>query len=118
MARPRTSTFIDRVSSGNPLPQGTVSVGTGLVILGMTAYVGFVITGRALSAERYATWSVLWTLVFFAAPGVFFPLEQEISRAVSARRALGLGGGPVVRRAALLAGGLALLLMAIATAAS
>ncbi len=76
-------------------------------MLGLTAYVFFVVTARALGPERYSSLSVLWTLVFFAAPGFLFPLEQEVSRAVSARRALGLGGGPVIRRAAVLGAGLA-----------
>ena len=76
-------------------------------MLGVTAYVFFVVTGRALGPERYSSLSVLWTLVFFAAPGFLFPLEQEVSRAVSARRALGIGGGPVIRRAAVLGGALA-----------
>jgi O-antigen/teichoic acid export membrane protein len=37
---------------------------------------------------------------------------------VSARRSLGIGGGPVIRRAAVLGGGLALALMAVSLAAS
>ncbi len=87
-------------------------------MLGVTAYVFFVIAARALGPERYSSLSVLWTLVFFASPGFLFPLEQEVSRAVSARRALGIGGGPVIRRAAILGGGLALALAVITVAAS
>ncbi len=102
----RARQLLDRTSSGNPLPQGTFSVGAGLLVLGLTAYVFFVVAARALGPERYSSLSVLWTLVFFAAPGFLFPLEQEVSRAVSARQALGLGGGPLVRRAAILGGGL------------
>lgn len=56
--------------------------------------------------------------MFFAGPGFLFPLEQEVSRAVSARRALGVGGGPVIRRAAVLGGGLALALATITLALS
>jgi O-antigen/teichoic acid export membrane protein len=56
--------------------------------------------------------------VFFAAPGFLFPIEQEVSRAVSARRALGIGGGPVIRRAAVLGGGLALGLVVVTLALS
>lgn len=86
-------------------------------MLGLSTYVFFVVAARALGPERYSSLSVLWTLVFFAAPGFLFPLEQEVSRAVSARRALGIGGGPVIRRAAALggalAGGLALLSLAL-----
>jgi O-antigen/teichoic acid export membrane protein len=86
----------------SPLPEGTLAVGAGLVVLGLTAYVFFVIAARALGPAKYAEFSVLWTLVFFAAPGFMFPLEQEVSRAVSARRATATGGGPVVKRAAVL----------------
>jgi len=87
-------------------------------VLGITAYVFFVIAARALGPERYSSLSVLWTLVFFASPGFLFPLEQEVSRAVSARRALGIGGGPVIRRAAILGSGLAVALAAVTVAAS
>ena len=93
-------------------------MGAGLLILGMTAYVFFVVAARALGPEKYSSLSVLWTLVFFAAPGFLFPLEQEVSRAVSARKALGIGGGPVVKRAAILGGGLALGLAVVTLALS
>lgn len=81
------------------MPEGTVPVGVGLVLLGVTAYIFFIVSARALGPERYAPLSVLWTLVFFAAPGFFFPIEQEVSRALSSRGAVGHGGAPVVRRA-------------------
>src|SRR3954462_701999 len=38
-------------------------------------------------------------MIFLAGPGFFLPLEQEVSRALSARRTLGTGTGPVVKRA-------------------
>lgn len=114
--RPRQ--LVERGSTANPLPEGTLSVGAGLLILGLTAYVFFVVAARALGPEKYSSLSVLWTLVFFAAPGFLFPLEQEVSRAVSARKALGIGGGPVVKRAAILGGGLALGLVVVTLALS
>jgi len=83
----------------------------------VAAYLFFIIAGRALGADKYAEFSVLWTLIFFAAPGFMFPLEQEVSRAVSARRALGVGGGPVIRKAGalglVLAGVLAVVSLAL-----
>lgn len=71
------------------------------MILGLSAYAFFIVAFRALGPDRYSTLSVLWTLVFFAVPGFFFPLEQEVGRALSARRATGRGGAPLVRRATL-----------------
>jgi O-antigen/teichoic acid export membrane protein len=47
-------------------------------------------------------------MVFVVAPGVFQPIEQEVARAVSHRRAQGIGAAPLVKRAAVLGGGLAL----------
>src|SRR5690606_18427516 len=40
----------------------------------------------------------MWFATFAIAPGLFLPLEQELGRALSQRRALGQGGLPVVRR--------------------
>lgn len=100
------------------MPEGTIPVGAGLVIQGLTAYVFFVVAARALGPEKYSSLSVLWTLVFFAAPGFLFPLEQEVSRGVSARKALGSGGGPVMRRAAVLGAALVLGLMVLTLALS
>lgn len=88
------------------------------MVQGLTAYVFFVIAARALGPEKYSSLSVLWTLVFFAAPGFLFPLEQEVTRGVSARAALGSGGGPVMRRAAVLGGALVLGLVAVTLALS
>jgi O-antigen/teichoic acid export membrane protein len=89
-----------------------------LVVLGITAYLFFIIAGRALGPDRYAELSVLWTLVFIAAPGFMFPLEQEVGRAVSARRAVGIGGTPVVKKAAALGAALALTLAVVTVALS
>lgn len=100
------------------LPEGTPAIGVGLVVLGVTAYGFFVVAARTLGPSRYGTLSVLWTLVFFASPGVFFPLEQEVGRAVGARRALGTSGGPVVRRALAAAAILSAVLVAVSVATS
>ncbi len=86
------------------MPEGTLAVGVGLVVLGLTAYGFLVISARALGPESYAALSALWATVFLICPGFFLPLEQELSRSLSARRAAGVGGGPVVRRAALVGG--------------
>ena len=101
----------------NPLPEGTLSVGAGLIVSGITSYGFLAISARALGPEKYAPLGVLWALTYVVCPGVFLPLEQEVGRALSTRRAKGLGGGPLIKRAAL-AGGVAAAVLIAATAAS
>jgi O-antigen/teichoic acid export membrane protein len=91
-----------------PVPEGTWAVGAGLLIAGFTAYGFQVLAAKRLSDEDYAALNVLWAIVFVVTPGLYQPLEQEVSRALAARRARGVGGGPLVKRAALLGGILAL----------
>jgi O-antigen/teichoic acid export membrane protein len=88
------------------LPRGTVAVGGGLVVLGLASYIHLAVAGHLLSTSGYASLSVLWSIVFSVGPGLFFPLEQEITRLVAARRVVGDGAGPVFRRGMLLALGI------------
>lgn len=96
----RTQRLIE--AARRPLPEGTFVVGAGLLVAGLTAYGFQILSFRALSKADYAALNALWVFVFVLAPGVFLPLEQEVGRAVADRRARHVGGGPVVRRAALL----------------
>ncbi len=105
-------------SRRNPLPEGTLAVGVGLLVNGVTAYVFLALSARVLGPEAYAPLSVLWALVFLAGPGCFLPLEQEVSRALAERRAQGLGTGPVLRTAAKLGAGMAVVLIALTLAFS
>lgn len=83
------------------------AVGVGLAVLGISSFGYLAITSRQLGPAAVAPLTTLWVLINAIGPALFFPLEQEVGRAVAARRALGLGSRPVVARAALL--GLALL---------
>ncbi len=99
------------------MPEGTFAVGAGLMVAGLTTYGFFVAAARTLSERDYAAViGGLWPLVFVVAPGCFLPLEQEVGRALAHRRAQGIGGGPIVRRAALAAiwGTAALVVLALA----
>lgn len=102
----------------NPLPTGTAAVGVGLIVAGISAYGFMAVSHAALSESEYSPLGVLWSLVFLVGPGLFLPLEQEISRALAERRARGQGGLPVVRRAATIGVGLGLgvLILLIASA--
>jgi len=95
-----------------PLPEGTYAVGVGLIILGLTAYGFQIIAAKRLSAADYSALNILWAIVFVVTPGLFQPLEQEIGRALSHRHAQGIGGGPLIKRAAQLGAILAVLVIA------
>lgn len=94
--------ILDRVRRSNPLPEGTFSVGVGLIANGVGAYAFTVLAARGLGQERFSALAVLWAAVFLAAPGLFLPLEQEVSRTVAARRARGEGASAVVRQAGII----------------
>jgi O-antigen/teichoic acid export membrane protein len=98
-----------------PVPEGTYAVGAGLLIAGVTAYGFQIIAAHRLSSTGYAALNSLWAIVFVVAPGLFQPLEQEVARAVAHRRVRGIGGGPLVKRAAVL-GGILAAVVALASA--
>jgi O-antigen/teichoic acid export membrane protein len=83
------------------LPPGTSVVAAGLVISGLTAYGYLLVTARAVGPRAYAGLSAQWAFLLLVGPGVFATLEQEIGRAVAARRAVGKGSRPVVARSAI-----------------
>lgn len=96
----------------NPLPTGTLAVGVGLLVSGVAAYVFLIVADHALRAEgpdNVAPLTAIWAMIFTLGPGFFLPLEQEVSRATAGRKAQGIGAGPLVHRAAVFGGGLALL---------
>lgn len=73
----------------------------GLGIVGAAGY-GFVaLAGHTLPAQEAAAVASLYLLVNIIGPGLFVALEQEASRAVSARLVTGGGLAPVVRLALL-----------------
>ena len=100
------------------LPAGTAVVALGLGVLGIAAYVFLAVAGHALTPADYSALSVLWVIVFAVGPGLFFPLEQELSRVVSVRTQAGEGPGAVVARVAILAGGVLVVLLASLTVAT
>ena len=95
-----------------PFPEGTYAVGAGIAMAGVTAYAFLSLAYRQLvpgsSTVDYSAVFGLWVVVYTLTPGFFQPLEQEVGRALAHRRAQGIGGGPLVKRAATLGGILAL----------
>jgi len=88
------------------VPEGTIPVAIGLVITGLSAYAFLSLTRYGLGTDASTPVNQLWFATFILAPGFFLPVEQEVGRALAHRRALGEGGLPVLRKAALLALGL------------
>lgn len=101
-----------------PLPEGTLPVGVGLLIAGISSYAFFKIGAKALGDDGFKPISSLWFATFFLAPGFFIPIEQELGRALADRRGQGVGGQPIVRRVVPLAGALAAMVTLIILIAS
>lgn len=93
------------------LPAGTLSVGAGLAVLGVGSYIHLAIAGHELTIRGMASVSVLWAIVSCLGIGLFFPVEQELIRHVAARTVRGEGVAPAVRRGAVLAGGVLLIVV-------
>jgi len=102
-----------------PLPEGTVPVGIGLLVAGVTSYLFLKVARVALgSDDAVQPIASLWIATFALAPGFFLPLEQELARTLAHRRALGQGGHPVVVRVRTLGIGLAAVVTIVALIAS
>ena len=95
------------------LPPGTLAVGAGLGVLGAAAYVHLAVAGHALDPADMSSVSVLWSIVFAVGPGLFLPIEQEVSPDRRRPPGAGQAPGPVLRRGATLA---AVILLALLTA--
>ncbi|MER5350416.1 hypothetical protein ABT093_08805 [Kitasatospora sp. NPDC002551] len=94
------------------LPPGTQLVIGGTVLLGAASYVHLMAAGYSLGKPEMALVSLLWTILMWVGLGLFFPVEQELTRIVAARRAGGQGTAPVVRRILLLTAGMLVVLVA------
>lgn len=96
-----TTTDEQQPTSRVPLPEGTIPVGIGLLVAGLASFAFLKVGTNALGGDHeFGPVQALWFTTFALAPGFFLPLEQELSRALSHRRALGQGGKPVLRKVA------------------
>ena len=113
-----TASLATRLRARNPLPSGTTTVGVGLVVNGVMAFVFLGLTARLLGADDFAPLGVLWASVYIVGPGFFLPLEQEVARGLANRWARGIGTGSLVRQAGSIGGGLVVVLLLVTAAAS
>lgn len=91
-----------RRAARSALPDGSIDVGLGLVVLGGSSYAFLALASHRLAPASYSGLSVLYVLVYTVGPGLFLPLELELGRGLAHRLAQGDGGGPLLRRAAAL----------------
>lgn len=85
----------------------------GLLVTGLAGY-GFVaLSGHTLPARDAAAVAALYLLINLVGPGVFAALEQETNRSIGAELAAGGTVDAVRRRAALVGGGLLVLVLAV-----
>jgi hypothetical protein len=94
------------------LPTGSLTIGSGLLVGGLSIYVFFRLGQEALGQDGFKPIVSLWFVMYALVPGFFLPLEQEVSRAVAHRRALGDGARPVLRKVAPVAAGITVALVA------
>ncbi|WP_369253433.1 lipopolysaccharide biosynthesis protein [Geodermatophilus amargosae] len=74
-------------------------VAAGLIVLGLGSFAYLTVTGRALGPVDFAPVATLWVIFNAAGLALFQPIEQEVSRATAARRAVGEGARPVLAKA-------------------
>ncbi len=93
---------------------GATWLTVGLVVNGIANYVFLTVAGRSLGPTRFAPVSVLWASLYLVGYGLYFPFEQELTRAVSASIARRDGYRLTVRRVGLVAGALYVVIGAMA----
>ena len=109
------ATSLTRLTTRLGLPQGSLAVGAGLAVAGVSTYAFLALAARALGPSRYGALSGMWGIVFLLAPALYGPFEQEVGRALAARRVHGMGGlSLLTRTAAMLAMLVAVVLIATA----
>ncbi|MEO6469016.1 MAG: hypothetical protein ABIP21_07945 [Acidimicrobiia bacterium] len=112
----RAGNLIDKTRDA--VPEGTFAVGGGLMITAITTYIFLIVVRKALPDDQiFNAFNAFWSFIFVAGPGLFLPLEQEVGRALAHRTAQGVGGGPLVHRAARL-GAILTAVMAITAVAT
>jgi len=97
----------------NPLPNGAISIGVGLGVAGVCIYALLAIASHSLNSDEYSAFALFYGLLFVVAPGIFLPLEQELGRALAARRSRGDGGAPVIERVGIIGGGFLVFLLVV-----
>ncbi len=80
---------------------------------GVLIYAFFALASHTLDSDQYGEIVVLWSIVFVVGATLFRPIEQLLSRSLAEHEQLGEGTGHVLRVAAGIQGGLAVLALVL-----
>src|SRR3954452_13202567 len=78
--------------------RGERILSAGIATTGLVIFAYFSLASHALSEVDYKGISLLWSVMFLIISIIYRPVEQLLSRTISARRARGLEGGHPLRR--------------------
>jgi len=84
-----------------------------LGIAGVLTYAFFAIASHNLSADAYGDIVILWSVVFLLASTLFRPVEQLLSSTLAEQEQAGLSSNDSLRTAALIQGGLTLVVVVV-----
>ncbi len=79
--------------------RGARILSVGIATTGLVTFAYFSLASHALSEVDYKGISLLWSVMFLIISIIYRPVEQLLSRTISARRARGLEGGHPLRTA-------------------
>lgn len=96
------------------IPRGTFAIGSGMAIGALTGYIVVIVVNHSVGDRQYAGFGAFWSLIFVVGPGLFLPLEQEISRAISHRAARNDGSANLLKLVSIMAATLAIIVALIA----
>src|SRR3954449_9620691 len=97
--------------------RGARILSIGIATTGLVTFAYFSLASHALSATDYKGISLLWSVMFLIISIIYRPVEQLLSRTISARRARGLHGGHPLRTAMAIQIAFAAVFLVIALAA-
>jgi O-antigen/teichoic acid export membrane protein len=96
--------------------RGARVLSIGIATTGLVTFAYFSLASHALNEVDYKGISLLWAAMFLIISIIYRPVEQLLSRTISARRARGLHGGHPLRTAILIQAAFAVLFLAVALA--
>jgi O-antigen/teichoic acid export membrane protein len=96
--------------------RGARVLSIGIATTGLVTFAYFSLASHALSEVDYKGISLLWSVMFLIISIIYRPVEQLLSRTISARRARGLEGGHPLRTAVAIQAAFAALFLTVALA--